>query len=94
MPQVRAIASLKLARKQVELNDEAARSTDTAEAAHLALLARDIKRFLDDPDAFKRSAPPVVPPGAPIGEPAWNWLGLFEPPCTHWAAAMGGAVRR
>jgi hypothetical protein len=93
MPQVRAIASLKLARKQAELNDEAARSTDTAEAAHLALLARDIKRFLDDPDAFKRPAPPVVPPGAPIGEPGWDWLGLVEPPCTHWDIATG-RVRR
>jgi len=91
---VRAIVSFKLAKKQAELNDDAARSMDGAEAAHLALLARDIKRFLDDPDAFKRPTPPVVPPGAPIGDPGWDWLGLVEPPCTLWDAAMGGIIRR
>jgi hypothetical protein len=48
---------------------------------------------LDDPDAFKRPAPPVVPPGAPIGEPGWDWLGLVEPPCAHRDIAAGG-IRR
>jgi hypothetical protein len=84
MPQVRAIAAFKLAKKQAELSGDATRSMDSAEAAHLALLARDIKRFMDDPDAFKRPAPPVVPPGAPIGEPGWDWLGAAAPPRTIW----------
>jgi hypothetical protein len=93
MPQVRAIATFRLAKKQAQLSDDAVRTVDGAEAAHLALLARDIKRFLDDPDAFKRPAPIVVPPGAPIGEPGWDWLGLVEPPCTCWDIAAG-RVRR
>jgi len=65
MPQVRAIATLKLSRKLNEL----AKMTpaDDDEAAHVALLARDIKRFLENPEAYRRPAAPVVPPGAPIG---------------------------
>ena len=54
------------------------------------LLARDITRFLDNPDAFKRATPIVVPPGAPIGNPGLDWLGLVEPPCTLRDIAAGG----
>jgi len=73
MPQVRAIATLKLSRR---FNEMAKLSpADESEAAHVALLARDIKRFLDNPEGYKRPAPPVVPPGAPIGEPDMDWLG-------------------
>jgi hypothetical protein len=43
-------------------------------AESTALLARDIKRFLENPEGFKRPAPPVVPPGAPIGEPDLDWI--------------------
>jgi hypothetical protein len=64
MPQVRAVATLK--------------SADEGEAAHIALLARDIKRFLDAPDTFKRPAPIVVPPGAPIGEPDPDYPGWIR----------------
>ena len=50
--------------------------TDVATRANAALLAGDIRRFLNRPAG---SAPPVVqpdvPPGAPIGEPAIDWLG-------------------
>lgn len=73
MPQVRAIATLKLSRRLNELG--ALKTGDDLEAAHVALLARDIRRFLEHPESYKRPAPPVVPPGAPIGEPAMNWLG-------------------
>ena len=57
MPQVRAIATLKLesARQRLQnvgVQDEAAR-------AHAQLLARDITRFLENPDSFKRAAPIV-----------------------------------
>jgi hydrogenase maturation factor HypF (carbamoyltransferase family) len=73
MPQVRAIVTLKLelARQQLQnvgIQDEAAR-------AHAQLLARDITRFLDNPEAFKRPAAIAIPPGAPIGEPGLDWLG-------------------
>jgi hypothetical protein len=67
MPQVRALATLKLSRKLNEFGQ--LKIADDGDAAHIALLARDIKRFLDAPDTFKRAAPIVVPPGAPIGEP-------------------------
>jgi len=94
MPQVRAIAAFKLTRQAAQMTGALPGTQDGAEAAHLALLARDIKRFMDDPDAFKRSAPPTVPPGAPIGEPGLNWLGLAEPPCSLWDTLMGGFVIR
>jgi len=72
MPQVRAMATLKLSRK---FNDLAKLTpADDGEAAHVALLGRDIKRFLDNPEAYKRPAPPVVPPGAPIGDFPLDWI--------------------
>ena len=68
MPQVRAIASRELQRKAGELDSRA--SGDVATAAAAALLARDIRRFLERPYAPQTEpAVPEVPPGAPIGEP-------------------------
>ncbi len=72
MPQVRAIATLKLSRKLDELAKLS--PPDDAEAAHVALLERDIRRFLENPESYKRPAPPVVPPGAPIGDSPTDWL--------------------
>jgi hypothetical protein len=40
----------------------------------VALVGRDIKRFLDNPEGYKRPAPPVVPPGAPIGDAPFDWI--------------------
>jgi hypothetical protein len=94
MPQVRAIVTAKLEEARKQLLNMANASADESAGAHAALLARDITRFLDDPDAFRRPAPILVPPGAPIGEPGWDWLGLAEPPCALWEIAMGGVVRR
>ena len=72
MPQVRAGATLKLSRR---LNESGQlKGADEGESAHIALLARDIKRFLDAPDTFKRPARIVVPPGAPIGDPDPDYL--------------------
>jgi hypothetical protein len=93
MPQVRAIATFYLQQAKGRL-DRAAGSQDVAAAAHAGLLSRDITRFLENPEAFRRPAPIVVPPGAPIGEPGWDWLGLAEPPCSLWDAAVGGVIRR
>jgi hypothetical protein len=94
MPQVRAVATFKLGRQADLMNGTLPGIQDVAEAAHASLLARDIKRFMDNPDAFKRPAAPTVPPGAPIGEPGLNWLGLAEPPCSVWDIVMGGLVIR
>jgi hypothetical protein len=83
MPQVRAIATAKIEKKMAELA-KVGSGGDGDEAAHNALLARDMKRFLDDPSSFQRITPPEVPPGAPIGQPALDWLRKMEPGCIEW----------
>jgi len=89
MPQVRAIATMKLQQWAASLEPNAANTTlakasTDEEAAHRALLALDIKRFLERP-ASPASTPaiPMAPPGAPIGEPAMNWLRRVEPWCVY-----------
>jgi hypothetical protein len=91
MPQVRAIASLALQRQAAELSrlagSPAAASNDPG-VAHGSLLTADIRRFLERPaGAASRMSIPGAPPGAPIGEPAMDWLSRLEPPCTWWGAA-------
>lgn len=75
MPQVRAIATHQLERLGAGELRASAQASD-ADVAHYALLTRDIRRFLERP-AGPYQAPPVpnIPPGAPIGEPAMDWLG-------------------
>jgi hypothetical protein len=84
MPQVRAIASLKLAelpRRRVP-GTGAVRVT---EKAHKDLLAADIKRFLERPaDATRLMPAPDAPPGAPIGDAGMDWLA--PPPICGWSA--------
>ncbi|MBS1856440.1 MAG: zinc-dependent metalloprotease [Acidobacteria bacterium] len=71
--QVRAIASLKLSRLAARLRGEAGQNEE--EQAQRALLAADIKRFLERPADPVRVMPVAdAPPGAPIGEPALDWL--------------------
>ena len=90
MPQVRAIATLKLQRRAAELTrvgataGGAARAGAFAGEAHANLLAADIRRFLDRPAlaVVARVPGPAIPPGAPIGEPAMDWLSRVEPPCS------------
>ena len=89
MPQVRAIASMKLERKAAELS-KAAAAADVPAVAHAVAIARDIKRFIERPaQPIGPAAATVVPPGAPIGEPAMDWLGLVEPPCSIWDTIKG-----
>jgi len=89
MPQVRAIATLRLERMMEQLTDRVrtltnqATEADWRNAAHFNLLARDIARFLDRPAAeFSRPTTMTAPPGAPIGEPAMDWLRRIEPVCS------------
>ena len=91
MPQVRAIATLALERMMEQLTDRVrtlsnqATEADWGNAAHFNLLARDIARFLERPAAeFSRPATMTAPPGAPIGEPAMDWLRRIEPVCSLW----------
>jgi len=78
MSQVRAIATLKLQRRAAELTGGGGRaqSASVGTAAHATLLAADIRRFLDRPATAVaiRMPAPAAPPGAPIGEPAMEWL--------------------
>ncbi len=71
--QVRAIASLKLTKLSARLHAAAGANED--EQAQNTLLAADIKRFLERPaDPMRIMPAPEAPPGAPIGEPAMDWL--------------------
>jgi hypothetical protein len=79
MSQVRAIATSKLKNRAAALP----KSGTTLAGAHGALLADDIARFLERPAAAAaRTAIPAPPPGAPIGEPAMEWLRRLEPGCS------------
>ena len=82
--QVRAMASLRLAKLAARLKAEA--SANEADQAQHALLAADIKRFLERPGEPMRPMPaPDAPPGAPIGDSGMDWLAPV-PLCT-WSDA-------
>jgi hypothetical protein len=84
MPQVRAIASQKLQQRAQRL--AATPWTHAGASAHAAMLASDIKRFLDRPFApATRTEIPAAPPGAPIGDPV--------PDCLALAPLCGGGRR-
>jgi hypothetical protein len=78
--QVRAITTLKLNRLMARAGTATPGTGSQAEAerAHRALVAVDIKRFLDRPvnDALSaRFMPPSpAPPGAPIGDTGMDFL--------------------
>jgi hypothetical protein len=70
--QVRAVASWKLAQLQNRLKEA---PKGEAEAAQHALLAAEIKRFLERPaEPIKPQPTPDAPPGAPIGDSGMDWL--------------------
>jgi hypothetical protein len=70
--QVRATAAWKLAKLAARLKGETA--AGEAEQAQHALLAADIKRFLERPADPARPMPaPDAPPGAPIGGDSGPW---------------------
>jgi hypothetical protein len=82
-PQVRAVASYKL---QGLLTGRQAAPND-AERAQRALIAADIKRFIDRPgDPVKATYAPDAPPGAPIGgDTGMDWLAPV--PSCNWSDA-------
>jgi hypothetical protein len=80
MPQVRALASDRLQ----AIARLAPATLDRGESAHMALVAQDIQRFLSRPAAGAAAASfPAIPPGAPIGQPAMDYLRLPEPYCSE-----------
>ena len=72
--QVRAIATLKLTRLATRMRAQP--GAGDPEIAHRALLASDIKRYLENPEEVTKmivvAAP--APPGAPIGDMPMDWL--------------------
>ncbi len=83
--EVRAIASLKLGKLAARLKAEPGQGE--AEQAQHALLAADIRRFLDRPAEVEKPMPtPDAPPGAPIGgDTGEDWLA--RPPYQSGAAS-------
>jgi Met-zincin/Domain of unknown function (DUF5117) len=82
MSQVRAIASHALKTRMTVMTANGAGLTSDR-AAHASLLAADIKRFLDRPSVpATRTEIPDAPPGAPIGQPAMDFLRRLEPVCS------------
>jgi len=86
--QVRAIASLKLAKLSARL--KGASTASESEAAQNTLLASDIKRFLERPAETTKMIPTeAAPPGAPIGgDTGMDWLAPV-PMCT-WSSLHPG----
>lgn len=84
MPQVRAVAARALERKAGELTSLVA-GADEADAAAHSLLARDIRRFIERPySADSTPGTPEAPPGAPIGEPALEFIRRYSQPWCGW----------
>jgi hypothetical protein len=80
MSQVRAGATLALKHRMNAL--AATGGVSPERAAHATLMAADIKRFLERPLApAPRIEAPAIPPGAPIGQPAMEWLRRFDLEC-------------
>jgi hypothetical protein len=78
MPQARAIATFKLKALMKEMNQRGVlMNTPDAEAqsANADYLAAEIRRFLERPaQPATRQSAPEAPPGAPIGQPAMEWI--------------------
>ena len=75
MPQVRAIATQKLRQR--------ATAVSNLTTAMGPFIAGEIARFLDRPlPPAERPTGPEAPPGAPIGEPALDWLGRLDRWCS------------
>lgn len=61
----------------------ASMDTNQQDGSLAEFLAKDIQRFLDRPAENYREIDQVSPPpGAPIGQPAMDWIRLSEPWCT------------
>lgn len=65
--QVAAIATFKLNELKKRLEQQAGYAEDVDQGAHYTWLLQQIRRFEQDPAAFKVPAPPALPDGAPIG---------------------------
>ena len=68
-------------------------SSNQQEGSLAEFLAKDIQRFLDRPAENYREIDQVAPPpGAPIGQPAMDWIRLSEPWCTWFEKDWSGML--
>jgi hypothetical protein len=78
MPQARALATYNLKKMMNAMGQQAVlpNAPDAeAQSANAGYLADEIKRFLERPaQPAARQSVPEGPPGAPIGEPAMEWM--------------------
>ena len=78
MPQVRAVATAQLLALRGSLAEDGV--PGNPQAAFEATLRLDIDRYLDRPaPSYEAPNTPNAPPGAPIGQPAMDWLGSWSP---------------
>ena len=88
MPQVRAEASSALAK--IQAGDGAA--AGASDRAAQALMAADIKRFLERPvDPIRTPTAYDAPPGAPIGDGGMDWL--TSPSWCAWERDLSLVIR-
>ncbi|MGE5361228.1 MAG: zinc-dependent metalloprotease [Bacteroidales bacterium] len=88
MAEVRAIASDRLDGVRERL--KAVKDGDDRPMAKL--LVADITRFLDRPaEPYKQPPLPTTPPGAPIGEPGYQWLPPYGTGTWWWEWWDGGS---
>ncbi|MGB0543205.1 MAG: zinc-dependent metalloprotease [Longimicrobiales bacterium] len=84
MPQVRAVSTMVLR----QLNENLMEMADSD--PHASLMAMEIQRFMDRPaNVVEAPDTPNAPPGAPIGQPALDWLGSvgIGQPAMEWLEA-------
>ncbi len=65
--QVSAIAWFKLSELEKRLEQQSGYAEEVDQAAHYSWLLHQMRRFREDPSAYKIPAPPAMPDGAPIG---------------------------
>lgn len=65
--QVSAIAWFKLMELEKRLEQQSGYADDVDQGAHYTWLLHQLRRFREDPTAYKVPAPPAMPDGAPIG---------------------------
>jgi len=91
LPQVRALATVYALAMGAEARQEAAGLTlldaqTRRRAGALIMLAEDIERFKNRPAAaYESPGTPGAPPGAPIGQPAMDWIQWRDAGPAGWA---------
>ncbi len=73
--QTRALASLKVDELKSWLVDQVKSASEEGRRAELIFAVSEIERFQKDPKQMNMTKPPEPPPGQPIGDSDFDWLG-------------------